>query len=295
MAASGLGVGDIVVINNVDYEISAINPGNAQDNSGGPGAEVAELNDTMDLIANANVNGSNTAPAFAAPLIGLEVGEQKLVRVNVTANLIAPASIGTADFTLTVNKGTGVTETTAAAITTQWNPLPTITITKEVRNVTAGTVAFAATTNGDPGDILEYRLTIQNAGSTAEAVVVTDPVPVYTTLQTFTAGTGYPNPAVLDATAGDGAGAATDRFAYVSDNDGPALFTQLTMQNSDDESTNLASGDAAGTAAGDTLSIYLGRDQIPSNTGPTVGGDIADFGTTAADRFYVYYRVRINP
>ncbi len=148
---------------------------------------------------------------------------------------------------------------------------------KLVRNVTAGG-GFAATGTGDPGDILEYQVTISNSGSTAEAVVVTDPVPAYTTLVTH------------NAAYGDGLGG--NIFAQVTE--GTPTSVALTLSNADDESAAIASGDATGTVAGSTISIYVGRDQIPTNTGPTVGGDVRDSVAFPADVFVILYQVQID-
>ena len=291
---SGFADGDIVVINGVDYaiDVAGVSAGVAPDR----GTTTAETLGTLTFVANAS--GSNTAPNFVVDGIvaGDIAAEQQLFRVTVTATNSPASATATAVHDVLLDTAAATNETNLADITTTFDPLPTVSITKEVRNITANS-AFGATGTGDPGDILEYRLTISNAGSTAEAVVVTDPVPTYTTLETFLAGTGYPNPLAgpPSTTLGDGSGAATNIFAHVSDSAGAPVTVGLTVQNSDDESASVASGDTTGTVAGSTLSIYVGRDQAPTNTGPTVGGDIADSTGTPADVFLIYYRVRILP
>ena len=47
--------------------------------------------------------------------------------------------------------------------------------------------SFAATATGNPGQILEYRVTVTNTGGQGSAVIVTDAVPAYTTLVTHSA------------------------------------------------------------------------------------------------------------
>ncbi|MBE0606321.1 MAG: DUF11 domain-containing protein [Deltaproteobacteria bacterium] len=82
------------------------------------------------------------------------------------------------DSTLNVSGSGGGTAqdnvvTTAAA--------PVVTVGKAVRNVTTAG-AFAATANAAPGQILEYRLTVNNAGAiSATSVVLTDPDHTWTT------------------------------------------------------------------------------------------------------------------
>ena len=288
---SGFAVGDIVVVNGIDYRIATggINAGAA------PAYPAAETLATLTL--EANPDGSNSDPtASGAITAGTVVGEQQLFYVRITATY--SSSPATVNHNVQVNNSNTPTADSdqILGVVTTFDPLPTVSITKEVRNINNNTAwDNTNSTTGDPGDILEYRLTISNTGSTAEAVVVTDPVPTYTTLETFVGS--YPDPlAATPSTAlGTGGGAATAIFAHVSDSAGPAVTVDLTVQNSDDEGTTVASGDTTGTAAGSTLSIYVGRDQTPTNTGPTVGGDIADSATVTDDVFLIYYRVRIQP
>lgn len=56
-----------------------------------------------------------------------------------------------------------------------------LTISKQVRNVTTAG-AFATTASGQPGDTLEYQITVTNTGAgNAQAVVLTDPIDINTT------------------------------------------------------------------------------------------------------------------
>jgi len=85
------------------------------------------------------------------------------------------------DTTLNVN-GTGA----GAAATAQDNVVttaqaPNLSIVKAVRDVTTAT-AFGVSVNARTNDILEYRLTVNNAGAiAASAVVMTDPDHTWTT------------------------------------------------------------------------------------------------------------------
>ena len=297
---SGFAINDIVVINGLDYQITGISSGTAPDHAG----PTAEVQATMTLGASPVGYGYSTAPAFQTGGVGFTVaagdivGEQQLFRVTVTATVSPATATGTVVHDVYLDTAVATDVATIANTSTTFEPLPTVSIAKAVRNIT--TASAWNTTNtltANPGDILEYRLTISNAGSTAEAVIVTDPVPTYTTLETFASGTGYPDPAIIDATPGDGgAFDATDVFAYVIDAEtvpGPASI-DLNADATNDEDGDLASGSATGVAATSTLTFYVGR-QTVNVSAATTGGDIADSTGTPADVFEIYYRVRILP
>ena len=185
-------VGDIVVIGGVDYKISAVAAGTATSHTntsptdGVAGSTIAETPTTLTLIANAA--GSNTAPAFLPALVGTVVGEQGTFTVDVTATAGPGPGDGTVPVTTTV--GTGPNDTPDTTTTTFSGP--NISITKEVS--IDGGLTFAASGNGAPGDTLTYRITVSNVGAgDATSVVVTDPMPLYTT---YTAGTAKSNTTV---------------------------------------------------------------------------------------------------
>ena len=285
-SVGGFAVGDIVVVNGGDFEISAISANNAPDH----GTTTTETQATITFIANSNRVGS-AAPAFTVANVGDIAGEQQLFRVTVTATVNPATATGTVRHDIYLESATDSLDTQLQDTNTTFEPLPTVTITKLVRNVTAGG-GFAATGTGDPGDILEYQVTISNSGSTAEAVVVTDPIPAYTTLQTF-----LPLPGVGNGygvtSPGGGSGAATDVFAQVTDTNGAGTSVELTVQNSDDEDPTRASGDAAGTTAGSNLTFYVGGNSI-NGSAATTGGDVRDSGTNPSDVFVILYQVQID-
>ncbi|MDQ6962250.1 MAG: hypothetical protein Q9M28_06920 [Mariprofundaceae bacterium] len=182
-------VGDILIIDTYSYEVSAITAGTAASHSnasatdGAAGTTTAETQTLITLIAH--VAGSNTVPAFVVGNIGLQVGEQATFTVAVTATVGAATGDGSVITTTTVGTATpDDTKTTFQGVN--------VAITKEV---SVNGTAFAATsTTGKPTDVLTYRITIVNNGSgNATSVVITDPMPDYTT---YTPGT-----AKLDVTA----------------------------------------------------------------------------------------------
>ncbi len=278
-ALSGFSVGDIVVIDGVDYEVSGVTVGSAasHDNLGAvahsdQGTTTNEVLGTLDLIANANPNGSNTAPALAALAAGTVVAEQILVQVDVTATANNPTTDGVVVHTLNTDYNNDATDDTTISNTTTFSTVG-LTIQKDVQNVTAGG-GYGASGTGDPGDILEYRLTIANTSGDATDVTITDIVPDYTTLVVFSDS--------YDGTVSGGF-SATDLFAYADDG---TNTTDLTVQATDDEDTTVAAGNASAQAAGSTLTIFVGSGAADTtDTGGTV---------TSSDTIYVYYQVQID-
>jgi len=186
-------VGDIVVIGGVDYKISAISANNQASHVNTPGDGVAGVTTVevpVTITLSANAAGSNTAPTLAllTPEIGNVVGEQATFTVDVTATAGPGPGDGTVPVTTTV--GTGPNDTPDTTTTTFSGP--NISITKKVS--IDGGLTFAASGNGAPGDTLTYRITVSNVGvGDATSVVVTDPMPLYTT---YTAGTAKSNTTV---------------------------------------------------------------------------------------------------
>ena len=278
----------VIVVNGIDYLVSLMTPGVKPLNSNGGGTfqttvgtVTPEVLDVITLVANPN--GAIVAPAFGVnALIGSQAGEQVLVKVNVTG--VVGASVGVAGvvpFTLTTTDGAGGHSLVATTITTTFNA-SNLQIRKTVRNCgqatavgTCGAGAYAGTATGNPGDILEYKVEVQNAGASSASVVsASDAVPVYTTLLPFATST-YGDGGTL------GTGLATDFFASVTDG---STTGSLTLQSTDAEVANVGAGDAAGIAANSAIHFYLG-------TGSTknTGGSIA-----AGKTYTILYRMKMN-
>jgi len=279
----------VLVVNGVDYLVSNVSAGNAASNThvgntyyNNLGTATAE---TVDVITLAqNPSGANVAPNFTAGnLVGQLAREQALVRVQVTANTgAAPGTNGTADFTITTTDGASGNSASTTAITTTWRAM-NLQVRKTVRNCgnsavgTCGATGFTATATGNPGDVLEYKVEVNNAGaSAANTVSAQDAVPSYTTLITFTGAYGDGGTA--------GTGAATNNFATITDG---TTTVPLTVQSSDTESggaSGVGAGDAAGTTAGSAIHFFLG-----TNATNAAGGSVA-----AGKTYTILYRMKIQ-
>jgi len=187
--------GDILVVGGVDFAVSAITPGTAAShtntaNDGLTGTTSVETPTLITLIANAA--GSNVAPLLItnAVAVGSIAAEQASFTVAVTATV--DTGTGTVPTTVDVDSNSAPTGVPASHTTSTTFEGATISILKEVS--TDGTL-FSPTASGVPGSTLTYRITVQNTGiANATAVVVTDPMPLYTT---YTAGTAKLDTALL--------------------------------------------------------------------------------------------------
>ena len=272
-------VGDIVVVKdatlgNIDYKVKAVTNGTAvsHDNAGATphdtlGSLHAETYGELQLEAfsvtiGGTAYGSNTTPAFDTdvPAAGDVVGEMVLVEVSVSADANSQSNDGTVAFSFDTTDSNS--DTTADGCTVTFNKAAKLTIEKQVQNITAGG-SIGATATGVTGDVLEYTVTVNNpASSDANTVVVTDAVPVYTTLVT-----------------------SSGNFATATMG---ATTVDITTVNTDTEDGTVASGDAAGTAAGSAMTFQLGNGNV-GISGSETGGTLA-----GSDTVVIKYRVTID-
>jgi uncharacterized repeat protein (TIGR01451 family) len=232
------------------------NPGNVAHTDAG--STTAEVKGSLKLKAYPNqtilgqtVGGGNAAPAFAstgAPTLGVPVGEMILVQLDATAS-VNSSSNGVVGYTLTTTDSASGNSAVVTCTAGNWIA-PSLSITKKARNASTGG-SFAATATGNPGQILEYEVTISNTGGEASSVVVTDAVPAYTTLVTHSGAYG----------SGGGTGALADKVAKISDG---TNTVDLTVSAVDAETQPLTEeetgfGKAAGTIAGSVLTFYVGN------------------------------------
>lgn len=276
-------VGDIVVVKEsgspVDYVVVSRTNGTAVSHDNPGGVDHADTGNTNNATAygelqlaafqvtiNTVTYGSNTTPAFVpatpAPAAGTVVGEMVLVEINVTADSTSQTVDGTVDFNFDTTNSNN--DDTSDACQTTFNKAAALVIKKEV---SLDNSTFAATASAAPGADLYYRVTVSNPSSSdAEEVVVTDNVPLYTSLYN-SAG----NFASINYnTAGSGYGGAFN----------------ITLGIDATESADEGAGNADGSAAGDTMSFFLGAgNNGATETGGTMGG---------GDSAIIEYRVTID-
>ncbi len=228
-----------------------------------------ELNDTVIIgtqlftVTGITDNASGTSTINVTGTTGVNTNAGDLINEQGTFDLtVTPGTVdgSTADPTITVvinAQDSGAVEGAAADQTITTVTVAELDIEKLVRNPLAG-ATWGATATGNPGDTLEYQVTVTSTGSDALSVVVTDAVPAYTTLSV--SGTDF-------ATVNDGANIAI--ISLVADADDPTI----------------GSGDA-GINAGDSINFYIGT----GNDGTAGTG-----GTVAAGATYtIEYQVTIN-
>ncbi len=159
----------------------------------------AESAGTPEVLALLTLTPIGTSEAITAGNVGAgtQVGEYKEFITTLVVG--TPTTLGT-DGTHTTNltftttatdtTNTVVTYTTSAGdgnetVTTVFSP--NVTITKESRNasvVPADTFASDGSTTAKPGETIEYRITVTNAGSgAASSVDISDAIPTYTALR----------------------------------------------------------------------------------------------------------------
>lgn len=227
--------------------------------------------------------GGNVTPAFNtnAPVTGEPVGELKLVHVTVQAS-----ATGSADGTVTYRLDTTDGSNTSNLECTSGNfKGVSLQIRKTVKNITLNDASYAATTVANPGNILQYQVTVDATSGLAGQVVVSDTVPAYTTLVTHTAG---------NYGANDGNAAANNLFAQISDG---TNTVNVTLDPTDSEvqpggatetgfgkAVDIVPGTATIIEAGSGLTFYVGDTSTNS-----AGGSVS---TTT--NYTIIYRVKVD-
>jgi uncharacterized repeat protein (TIGR01451 family) len=183
-------------------------------------------------------------------------------RFFVAVTIPAAVANGQTDVTVLTVAGSGDAGTgdDATDSVTTTALAPALTVAKAVRNVTLGG-SFDTTASAAPTQVLEYRITVTNAGSiSADNVTLTDADGAYTTY--------VPNSMYIG---GNGTAAASN-----------------TLQDDDASGGTACASDACGhsSVSGGTVTAYLG-------TGATESA--SDARTFAAgSTVYVYFRVTVD-
>lgn len=277
--------GKVLVVNGVDYIVTGISDGTAPSNTHTGNTywntAVAGTPETLAVITlAANTAGSNTTPAFLTDgtARGQVVAEQILVRLNYSGTATL-ATDGVVNWQLRTTDGASGNTIDSCNITTTFRGM-NLQVQKSVRNCgPLGTTcpgSYSASTTGNPGDVLEYQVLVNNVGgSVAKLVTGTDAVPVYTRL---ICGAAYGGNTVCTGT-------ATDIFATVTVG---ANTVSLTYTNDAEcAGTPRAAGNAGGFAENSSLNFYLGN--TCNGSGTPVGGDV-----TSGQLYTILYRVKMN-
>src|SRR5690554_1489747 len=217
-SVNGITAGDAIVIGGAAYVVGTVDKATTL------------TNNTVQIPLT-------TAIAGGSVVIGSIVGEQATVTVVATTDSISgvlTSGTHTVSSTATsaANGGISTTQTTATVITVS---RPLLTVTKYVRNVTNATFNTGAAdindgtngfylsgVSGNPGDIMEYLVVIDNTAtgaSEASSVVVSDPIPQFTTLDgtSVALDTGAGTLSIIGSTVDTGAAEydASSRTLYV--------------------------------------------------------------------------------
>jgi len=276
-ALNGIGAGSIVVIGTTSYKVTAATPGQvaSYSNTGvqtSVGSLTPEVLGTITIAADPN--DSNATPNLSGSLAGTIIGERKYLQITDTGTVSSNTANGTDSFSVSTDTTSGGNAAALASNDVATFYFVSLSINKTVSNVTNP----GAGANGKPGDVLEYTVTVINTttGGNAGKVSIADSVPAYTTL--VSGGTS------LGTTLGSGA--ATDKFATISDGTGSVDITLDPTDSEPQPSTTVGYGGTAGhgTAAGTAINFYLG-----TGSGAAAGGTVA-----ATKAYTIKYRVMIN-
>jgi hypothetical protein len=282
---SGLTVGTAVTVGGVGpfYIASLVTAGSAAT------AGAAEVQGGITL---GTMSGGPALSALtAANTVYTTVGEYVYIGVTITGNTTG-ASQGTVADSISTTDSTGGNATAAVSNSTIVNGTAAMTLTKTVFDCGASAYNAASpcsgsATNANPGDVLEYTVTVINpvgSGTTGpmSGVNLTDHVPAYTSLVTYPAT--YASGGVVTAQSTS----STNVFCNAN-NGGTAFGIEIKGTGTSNVSygqMTYGSGSATdATYAGSNILFYLG-------TGSAVGtgGTLVPAATT----YTFQYRVQVK-
>jgi len=316
--SGGLAPNDIVVVDygatKTAYLVKTVTLGNAKGYSISgtvasttTGITTAEVQDKVQVQAfsnNALGIGSGAvgaAPAFSttAPAIGTVVGQMVLVKIDVSAktNVIGPGNDAHVSYTLTTtDSSSGNTQYVGASGTHICDAGLFKTTQLSIKKTVANITNPAMTTTGNPGDILEYTVVVNNPGGQAALTAIVDNIPSYTKLVTFP--TTY-NTAPSNAYSGI--------FATVTDGTHSVSLTVDGTTEAAAQPTGIAPtvgyGTATGVTAGSALNFFLGQGStvsaggtVPSCNDNTKNTQLLCVGGTTAwyQTYTLKYQVKVD-
>lgn len=156
----------------LEYELAYVNAGSFEAHDVVVTDEIPQRTTFVSCTAGCTVAAG--AAAWSLGTVAPAGTSTAILRVQLDATF--PAGSATIDNVATVRSTEEPAEASnvvSAAVTS----VPDTSIVKAVRNVTAGG-SFSPSTAGAPGDVIEYRLTVTNAGTgPATALEILDPLP----------------------------------------------------------------------------------------------------------------------
>jgi hypothetical protein len=230
------------------------------------------------------VNNTGASIGPFTPQYGWELLQAAPVTVTVTQGAVtnpalAASWVTTVTATMGGLNGTGTVTTNAHS--------GQLTVQKYVRDVTTpvtgatpitlpagigGATYYQTGVSGKPGDILEYAVVITDSGTgNATVVTATDPVPTYSTLVSSSGAYGANNTGGLTGTFAEVYSSRTGTMGSIKINNSGGL-------------ANVGYGQSTGTAAGSTMTFYLGIGSTTSAGGTVNSAEVDD----------VIYQVTIN-
>lgn len=256
-SVNGIEAGDTIIINGDEYIVDSI------DETTGAATNVVTITLTT------NVDGGAVSAGTIVP-------ERQTFDVTLTTGttITATFAFGTHEVEITATSATDG-NFAAADSATIYVRKPLMSVTKYVRNATPATTFNASGTGtvdiggvnyytggitGNPGDVMEYVIVVDNTASgagVAKNIVVSDPIPMFTTL--------------------------ANTSVYLIDASTAALSAVSFPGTALDVTEN---GDAAEFSAG-TLYIYAGTGGV--DTGAGTGGEL-----DPAERSIIRFRVTID-
>lgn len=254
---NGIAAGETIVIGANAYVVGTID-------------EAGTLsNNTVQIPLNSAITGATVT-------IGQIVGERRDVTVTVTTDTITTGASGTHTIDTIATSSAPALEASLASSTVITVRRPVLTVTKYVRNVTVPVVGagpynfdgetwYSSGVNGKPTDVMEYLIVVDNsdpAASQADNIVISDPIPQFTTFA--------PASVLLDD---DGTAADLASFASLDETADDADAAEL---------------DSAGNG---TIYIYagVGGDDTIAGAGNGDGGSLAQ-----GESSRVIFRVTID-
>jgi uncharacterized repeat protein (TIGR01451 family) len=246
----------------VTYTLTLINSGTAYATNIQVTDDIPD--ETYFVYVNGSISGGDSRSANGSPINSL----------NWTVNGLAPGASATLSFQMQVSasgvpdgittKNNSASLTCTQGVTTDSN---TVTVSLNTNPNLSLSKNASPSSNLKPGDTVTYTLVISNSGSgAANDVVVTDPVPNYTSFATITQGSGYfdsINNRIVFAVGTLASGGSTTLAFTVTVNSLPSGITTIT------NSATVTSSNTSSRTASASVNASANPILIITKTGPS--------------------------